>query len=62
MSDILELLKSDSRKGNLLSLQAAEWIERLQGELVRTKSDCAFWKSVARSFSSENRSSNANHG
>ena len=61
MSDILELLKSDSRKGNLLSLQAAEWIERLEGELVRTKSDCAFWKSIARSSLSENLSSNANN-
>ena len=62
MSDILELLRSDSRHGHLLSLQAAERIEMLEAELVRAKKDCSFWKTVASEETNENRRSNANHG
>ena len=62
MSDILELLRSDSRKGNLLSLQAIERIESLQDSLDRVKRDCAFWRAVAQEVSNENRRSYADHG
>ena len=62
MSDILELLRSDSRHGHLLSLQAADRIEMLEAELDRAKKDCSFWRAVASEESNENRRSNADHG
>ena len=62
MSDILELLRSDSEHGHLLSLQAAEKIEMLEAELVRVRKDCSFWRSVASEEANENRRSNADNG
>ena len=62
MSEFLELLRSDSQKGHLLSLQAAEMIERLEDSLERVKRDCAFWRAVAQEQANENRCSHADHG
>ena len=62
MSDILELLRSDSKDGHLLSLQAAERIEMLEAELVRAKKDCSFWKSAALETSVEDSRSHSDHG
>ena len=62
MSVFSELLRSDSKKGHLLSLQAAEEIERLESSLERVRKDCAFWRAVAQEVSNENRRSYADHG
>ena len=61
MSEFSELLRSDSQKGNLLSLQAAEMIERLEASLDRVKRDCAFWRAVAQDKSDESCRSHADH-
>lgn len=62
MSEFSELLRSDSLKGNLLSLQAAETIERLEASLERVKRDCAFWRAVAQEKSDAGSRSHADHG
>lgn len=62
MSDFSARLRSDSEKGNLLFLQAAEYIERLEESLERVKRDCSFWKAVAQESANENRRSNADNG